>query len=359
MNHEKYMQAALDAGRKGFGRTRPNPPVGSVIVKDDQIVGTGFHVKPGEDHGEIAAIKNATETDGAVMYVTLEPCCTHGRTPPCTEAILKSGIRHVVVGTLDTRAEVSGRGIEILRQGGIEVTLGVLERECRLLNRGYLANVEWGRPWIAGKYAMSIDGKIATSSGDSRWISNEKSRARVAELRNSFDAVWVGTDTLVLDNPRLTARVENGRNPARILIDRTLRAPLTHNAYDGAEETFLFTDENAPAEKLQTLVERGIVVDQTSFVAGVLDVGKATTFLGTRGIGTILCEGGGRLLGSLTSKGLLDEVYAFISPKLFGGAAREPFVSAGPETMEDVAHLTDVRVEMFDNDVLVHGFWPR
>lgn len=363
--HERLMAEAIAEAKKAEGRTRPNPLVGCVIVRDGQIAARGFHARAGEAHGEVAALRALDgSAEGCDLYVNLEPCCHHGRTPPCTEAIINAGIRRVFVGTLDPFPEVSGKGIEALRRAGIEVVAGVLDDESRRLNQPYFKRITTGLPWVAAKYAMTLDGKIASSTGESAWISGEASRRRVHELRDTHDAIMVGTGTLRRDNPRLTCRIDGGRDPVRVVLDARLTAPLDSNVFDpqlSDEKTIVVVGQGAPAEPSEALVERGVeLLEVPVGASGRLDLRATMRGLAERELLSVFVEGGSHLLGGLFDARLVDRVYAFVAPKIVGGETAPSAVAGrGVQSMKEALELERRSIEVIDErDVLITGDVP-
>jgi diaminohydroxyphosphoribosylaminopyrimidine deaminase/5-amino-6-(5-phosphoribosylamino)uracil reductase len=356
------MALAIEEAEKGLGRTSPNPLVGSVIVRDGEVVSKGYHRGPGELHAEVAALEKLDPevAKGSDLYVNLEPCCHHGRTPPCTDAILEAGVSRVFIGIEDPNPRVSGEGIEQLRAAGVDVIVGVLEEESYRLNRAYVTYMNKGRPWVGVKWAMSLDGKIATRSGDSQWITDDAARREVHRLRDLYDAITVGTGTLREDNPRLTSRIEGGRDPTRVLLDARLDAPLDLGAYSGDDEdppTWVFTGPGADPEARGVLLERGLQVIETDVGdEGRIDLPTMLGALADRGIVRLMVEGGGELTGSLFDERIVDHVHAFVSPKVIGGREAVPAVGGvGVETVAESARLVDRRIRTVDNDVLIEG----
>ena len=350
------MGMAIELAASARGRTRPNPLVGCVIARGSEILATGFHRRAGEAHGEIDALRQLEPgaARGCDLYVNLEPCCTHGRTPPCTEAILLAGIERVFVGTVDTNPRHQGAGIRALREAGVEVVVGVLEHESRRLNAPYFSTMERARPLVAAKWAMSLDGKIATASGDSAWITGEAARTHVHHLRNLYDAILVGTQTLLHDDPRLTCRLDGGRDPVRVVIDTRLQCDPGARVFDHPGTLVVHgptTREFAP------YVERGAV----SLELPLLDDGRVRLDvllqrLLEHQVMSVFAEGGGALLGSLFDANLVDRVYAFVSPRIIGGRRAVPAVAGlGKDVVADAISLTDVRVEQLGDDILIAG----
>ncbi len=363
--HERLMGEAIAEAKKAQGRTRPNPLVGCVIVRDGQIVARGYHARAGEAHAEVAALQALDQpAEGCELYVNLEPCCHHGRTPPCTEAIIDAGIRRVYVGTLDPFPEVSGKGIEALERAGVEVISGVLEDESRRLNQPYFKRITTGLPWVAVKYAMTLDGKIASCTGDSAWISSEASRERVHQLRDTHDAIMVGTGTLLRDNPRLTCRIDGGRDPVRVVLDARLQARLDARVFDPAlsdEKTIVVIGRDAPAERREALTARGVELLEVGLDdGGRLDLRETLRGLAARELPSVFVEGGSRLLGSLFDNKLVDRVYAFVAPKIVGGQQAPSAVAGrGIERMKEAIELDRISIEVIGGrDVFIAGDVP-
>ncbi|MEZ4459730.1 MAG: bifunctional diaminohydroxyphosphoribosylaminopyrimidine deaminase/5-amino-6-(5-phosphoribosylamino)uracil reductase RibD [bacterium] len=352
---EQFMAMALDLARRGEGRTAPNPAVGCVIVRDGEILGQGWHERAGMPHAEAAALASAGDVTGATAYVTLEPCSFHGRTPPCASALIRAGIKRVVVGTLDSNPKVNGAGLELLRDAGIQVDVGVLEQACFDLNRPFFKLVTTGRPWVLAKWAMTLDGKIATRTGHSEWVSGEVSRAHVHGLRNTLDAILVGAGTVRLDDPRLTCRVEAGRDPVRVLLDSQLSVAPTARIFDTAG-TLVFCASTAPTTNYNALLKKGAQVIPVGRTDGKLDVVCVLNELGARGIASVLVEGGGAVLGSFFDAGMVDHVMAFVAPKIAGGLeAPGPVAGAGIVRMTDSHRLVNVTYRQSGEDLLIEG----
>ena len=325
MNDTDYMRRAIALAQKGEGHVNPNPMVGAVIVKNGRIIGEGYHKKCGEAHAERNALSSCTESpEGATLYVTLEPCCHFGRTPPCTEAILKSGIVKVVAGSGDPNPKVAGKGIAQLKNAGIDVIENFLKTECDRLNPVYFHYIKTGLPYLVIKYAMTLDGKTATSSGASKWITGEAARRDVQKLRNRYSGIMVGIGTVIRDDPLLTCRLENSRNPVRIVCDSSLRIPLNCRICRTAKEvpTIVATTVADGAGKAR-LNKMKINVLTVPGKDGMVDFKALMRKLGKLGIDGILLEGGGRLNCSALKTGLVREVYAYIAPKIFGGTKAE------------------------------------
>ena len=355
-NDSRYMQRALTLARKGVGRTAPNPAVGCVIVRDGQVVGEGWHKKAGTPHAEIHALHQAGAlARSADVYVTLEPCSHHGKTPPCSEALIKAGVRRVVTGMIDPFDQVSGKGIEQLRGAGILVEVGLLEAACRELNKGFVKYVTSGLPHVIYKSAMTLDGNIATVTGNSRWASGEESRRYVHRLRDTCDAVMVGVDTILADNPQLTVRHVRGRSPLRVIVDTRLRTPESVSVLTGplAKKTIIATCEADPKVHRRYQAQGATVMvceefDGRVFMADLLQK------LGRFGVQTILLEGGSRLAGNMLKNSLIDEFVFFYAPKLVGNGFA-PFTLSGIETMDAAIRVVIDRVGMSGSDIVVHS----
>jgi len=355
---EHYLRRARDLAEQARGRTSPNPPVGAVIVRDGQIVGEGFHAGPGQPHAERVALQQAGDAArGATLYCTLEPCCHHGRTPPCTDGIIAAGLAAVVYSVDDPDPQVRGGGAARLRQAGVQVTAGVLHAAVESQLRAYLHHRRTGRPYLLAKWAMTLDGKLATASGDSRWISAPESRAMVHRLRDRVDAVLTGAGTVIADNPQLTCRLaEFGpltrpvRHPVRVVVDSAGRTPADAQLFrDGLAPTWLAT-----AAGCQVSERPGAELLRLPDCDGRVNLQALLEELGRRGIVEAMVEAGGELLGALFAMGLVDEVLVFIAPKLAGGP-RSVWPDAGVSTMAEALRLTALRSERSGPDLMVTG----
>lgn len=365
--HERRMARALEEARRAEGQTSPNPLVGCVLVDDSgEIRAVGHHSGPGLAHAERAALE-ATDGDpsGWDVYVNLEPCCHHGRTPPCTDALIEAGVSRVWVGTRDPHPQVDGGGIAALREAGIDVEVGICEEACRHANRHYLTYVEEDRPWVSVKYAMSLDGKIATRTGDSRWITGESARRRVHELRDAYDAIMVGTGTLKSDDPRLTARIEGGVDPLRVVLDAQLDVPedanVVRQAGEGARTVVAASPETEGTDHRSRLADRGVDVwSVATGEEGRVELRSLLERLADTEIVRLFVEGGGTLIGSLFDEGLVDGVYAFVAPKIVGGrGAPTPHDGVGVDSMEAISGLESPEFEQLGDDLLVRGHVAR
>ena len=355
-----YMNRAIELADRGRGRVNPNPLVGAVLVKDGRIIGEGWHERYGGWHAERNAFGHCQENPaGATLYVTLEPCCHYGKTPPCTEAVIEHGIARVVVGLVDPNPLVAGKGIQALRNAGIEVVTGVEEEKVREQNRVFLKFIAERMPWVVMKTAMTLDGKIAAHTGDSRWVTGEEARRRVQEMRRTYMGIMVGAGTVKADNPLLNCRLEGEvRQPVRIVVDSGAALGLDCRLVETAGEyrTVVAHTRRASAEKLQALQERGVETLPCPEKDGRVDLEALLRQLAERGIDSVLLEGGGALNESFLRAGLVDEVCAFIAPKLIGGeGAKTPVEGRGIARMNDAIAVRDVVVEKVGEDLLVRG----
>jgi len=356
----KWMERALELAERGRGSVEPNPLVGAVVVQADQVVGEGWHERYGEGHAEVNALARAgPAAHGATLYVTLEPCCHHGKTPPCTDAVLRAGIRRVVAAMTDPYPAVAGNGAALLRQGGVDVAIGPGEPEARRLNAPYLKLLATAWPYVHAKWAMTLDGKICTRTGDSKWISNEASRRHVHELRGRMDAILVGAGTVLADNPLLTARPPGPRTPCRIVLDSQGRIPPSSMLVTTARETptLIVTAGDSARSRAEALVAAGCELLPLPDVGGRPDLAALLDELGRRRWTNLLVEGGAEVLGSFLDAGAIDEVHVFVAPRLMGGAqAKSPIAGRGVARMTDALALTDWTVETIEHDVLLHGW---
>jgi diaminohydroxyphosphoribosylaminopyrimidine deaminase/5-amino-6-(5-phosphoribosylamino)uracil reductase len=356
------MARALELSKMGMGLVNPNPMVGAVIVKDNKIIGEGYHEYFGGPHAEVNAFKNATEdVEGATIYVTLEPCAHYGKTPPCAEAIVKNKIAKVVVGMVDPNPLVAGKGIEILENNGIKVIKGIMDKEIEKTNEIFIKYITKKKPFCIMKTAMTLDGKIATSTGDSKWISNEKSRAYVHELRQMVTGIMVGIGTVLSDDPELTTRREGktSKNPIRIIIDSSARVPLDAKVLkcDDKIETIIATTKLATDAKICAIKEKGAQVIVTPSLNNKVDLRYLMGVLADMGIDSILIEGGSTLNYSALEQGIVDKVISFISPKIFGGTSgKTPVGGQGIERVSDAFKLTGTNVSSFDEDIMIEGY---
>ncbi|MEP0856117.1 bifunctional diaminohydroxyphosphoribosylaminopyrimidine deaminase/5-amino-6-(5-phosphoribosylamino)uracil reductase RibD [Trichocoleus sp. DQ-U1] len=351
------MQRCIELARRALGQTAPNPLVGSVIVQDGQIVGEGFHPGAGHPHAEVFALRDAGErAKGATIYVNLEPCNHYGRTPPCSEALVAAGVSKVVVGMVDPDPRVSGGGIERLRAAGIEVVVGVEEDACRQLNEAFIHRILYRRPFGILKYAMTLDGKIATTTGHSAWITSPDARNEVHRMRVACDAVIVGGNTVRLDNPHLTSHQTEAHNPLRVVMSRMLDLPVEAHVWETAEApTLVLTEVGANPDFQQMLLKKGVMVVELT----PLTPTKAMAYLYERGLSGVLWECGGTLAASAIAEGTVHKILAFIAPKIVGGRlAPSPVGDLGFASMTDALTLARVRWRAVGSDCLVEGYLP-
>lgn len=364
----KYMNRALELAERGIGKTNPNPLVGAVIVKDGRIIGEGWHEGYGQAHAEVNAVRNAEDDaaciseanaarkgdrtgmlKGADLYVNLEPCCHFGKTPPCTELLIEKGIRRVVIGTLDPNPLVAGKGVKRLREAGVEVVVGVSEQESRKLNEVFFHYIQKKRPFVVLKAAMSLDGKIAAPSGESRWITGEEARKDVQLLRNRYASIMVGVGTVITDDPELTCRLEGGRNPRRIILDSSLRIPLDSRVLSDQQRnpTLIAYTERTLPEKTRRLEELGAGLLYCRIRDHRIDLEDLMTKLGDMGIDSILLEGGATVNDSAFQQGLIDKIVLYMAPKIIGGEKSKTFV--GGRGIEKLAQAYPLRIESMES----------
>lgn len=377
---EELMRECLKLAQQAEGRTAPNPMVGSVVLdQSGKIVGRGYHQRRGEAHAEVNALNDAGEkARGGTIYVNLEPCCHHGKTPPCTDKVIASGVKKVVAGMIDPNPVVGGGGVKALQDAGIEVVSGVLEKECLRLNRGFIKRIKTGLPWVCLKLATTLDAKIADRHGGSRWITGAEARHFVHQMRNSFDAVLVGTNTALIDNPSLNVRdIENSRDPVKVLVDKDLKVSFDAKLYTHKTEakTLVITRDDLADRKLADLplveligVPYVVSKPQPSnslIAAGVplrreddkqqdivhLDLQEGLRQLVKRGINTVLCEGGGNLAGNMIDAGLIDEIVWIVAPKLLHDPLAVPALGGKARRLEDAVELHEVSVKHLGEDV--------
>ncbi|MDD5093226.1 MAG: bifunctional diaminohydroxyphosphoribosylaminopyrimidine deaminase/5-amino-6-(5-phosphoribosylamino)uracil reductase RibD [Dehalococcoidia bacterium] len=354
-----HMQLALVQAKKALGNVSPNPAVGAVIVKEGKVVGEGYTQPPGSAHAEIMALSQAGEASrGATLYVTLEPCCHFGRTPPCTEAIVASGIREVHMAMLDPNPLVSGKGKAQLEGSGIKTYLGDREEEAKEINEAYARHITTGMPFVTAKFAMSLDGKIATRTFDSRWISNEQSREYVHQVRWKTDAIMVGVNTVLRDDPQLTARIGGKvRQPLRVIIDSHGRTPLSAKVLQSPDKVLIAATPAIEREQLKQYSDLGVSVLTLPSKDDRVDIDGLLRHLGRQGITSVLVEGGGTLMGSLFDLERVDKVLAFISPMIIGGSqAIPPVAGQGVNSVAEALRLKRIRVERFGDDIMVSGY---
>lgn len=359
------MRLALRLAARGAGQTSPNPMVGAVLVRDGQLVGKGFHGQAGGPHAEVCAIRDAGgQALGATLYVTLEPCNHQGRTPPCTEAILTEGIGRVVVGCADPNPGVTGGGVDLLRSRGIRVEVGVLEQQCRRLNEAFIKHVTTGLPLVIAKVAASLDGKIACHTGDSRWISNERSRRFVHRLRHSVDAILVGVGTVIADDPSLTVRLprRSGNNPLRIILDTHLRTPLQSQVARLTAEapTLIATGPSPDNRKRLSLERQGVEVLSLRLEEGRVCLPALLRDLGNREVTSLMVEGGAEVHGAFFHNNLVDKLYVFFAPKIIGGSGAIPMVGGiGASSVSEASNVKHVRLRRFEDDIMIECYTER
>lgn len=356
------MERALREARAAQGRTRPNPAVGCVIARGDHVVGVGRTQPVGGPHAEVEALRAAgDQARGADAYVTLEPCNHYGRTPPCTEALIAAGVARVFIGITDPHPLVDGRGIRRLREHGIEVNVGVLDERCRRVHEDFIHYVRTRRPFVVAKIAQSLDGRVATRTGDAKWITGEAARRRGHELRNSIDAIAVGVGTVLADDPALTCRIEGGRDPVRIVLDTYGRTPIdsavVRLATESEAPTWVVVGEQAPRERCQALRAKGVEVITCAMRDGRLWLDDVLVRLGERDILSVLVEGGPTVIGALRDRDLLNKLYVFIAPVLIGGTEALPSVGAyGAGRLSEASSLTVVDKEWLGDDLLLTAY---
>ena len=361
---ERFMWMALDLARQRRGKTNPNPMVGAVVVQNGGVVGTGCHQAAGGPHAEVIALRKAGESAAeAVLYVNLEPCSHHGRTAPCVEAIIRAGIKQVVAAMEDPNPLVSGSGFRKLDEAGIKVKRGILEQKARQLNEVFVKYITTGTPFVAVKAAMSLDGKIATRTGQSQWITGEKARQFVHRLRDHSDAVVVGIDTVLKDDPLLTTRLEGGggKDAARVVVDSRARLPLDARIINPGSRarTILAVTDEAPRNKCAALQEKGVEIMALPSRAGRVDLQALMRKLGEREMSAVLVEGGGTLNYGLLEAGLVDKLFLFIAPVLFGGqGSPTAFAGEGVASPGQAWTVEQVELKQFDRDLLLIGY-PR
>ncbi|GGA78327.1 bifunctional diaminohydroxyphosphoribosylaminopyrimidine deaminase/5-amino-6-(5-phosphoribosylamino)uracil reductase RibD [Ornithinibacillus halotolerans] len=357
-SHEFYMDLALQNAQAMKGQTDPNPLVGSVIVNENRIVGVGTHLKAGEPHAEIHALRMAGEkAKGGTIYVTLEPCSHHGRTGPCAEAIVQAGIKRVVIATLDPNPIVAGNGVRILKDAGIEVITGVREKESIQMNEVFNKFILAKKPFVTLKAGTTLDGKVATHTYSSKWITSEEARLDVHQLRNQNMAILVGINTVLEDNPALTTRIPNGRNPLRVIMDSSLRIPLDATVVtDQQAETWVFTSKNYDQTKVPLLEEKGVRVFVTSS-ENVVDPKEVVKILGEHQVSSLFIEGGGTIHAAFLENQLIDKVILYFAPKLVGGKHAPTFLEGtGIAEMKDAIELIDTNIIKIGKDFKFVGY---
>lgn len=359
--HEMMMRRALVLAARGVGKTSPNPAVGCVIVKDGTVVGTGWHRKAGSPHAEVHALNAAgAKAQGADVYVTLEPCAHFGKTPPCAEALVAACVGRVFIGMVDPNPKVAGKGIGRLKQAGIAVETGILEERCRLLNEPFLKWITTGRPFVVLKSALTLDGKSATASGDSRWVTGDQARKAVHRLRGILDGIMVGVGTVMKDDPLLTCRVPGGKNPVRIVVDTGLNIPLHAAILDASRgaRTIVAT-ACADSARREAVTRQGAELLLCRERDGSVDLDDLLEQLGGLGVQSILLEGGSRLAESFLRAGLIDKCLIFFAPKLVGGEGMGLFSGAGVALMKDAYPLERMKFRRVGEDLLVEAYPVR
>ena len=360
-----YMQMAIELAKNGMGFVNPNPLVGAVIVKNGIIVGKGWHEYFGGPHAEVNAIKDAGEnTDGATIYVTLEPCSHYGKTPPCSLEIIKNKFSRVVIGSTDPNPLVAGRGTEMIRNAGIEVASGILENETRKLNEVFFKYIQTKTPFVVIKTAMSLDGKIATNTGDSRWISGEESRKTVHKLRNQYSGIMVGINTVMKDDPLLNIRNIKGKtkNPVRIIVDSKARIPFEAKVINSPETApvILAVTHQAPAAKINQLKKNGVGIIVCPEKNKRVDLKYLMRELGKQDIDSILLEGGGTLNFEALQEGIVDKMIVFIAPKIIGGThALTPVEGEGIGRLSEAVELQKINIKPSGEDIMLEGYLKK
>ncbi|GMR04976.1 MAG: bifunctional diaminohydroxyphosphoribosylaminopyrimidine deaminase/5-amino-6-(5-phosphoribosylamino)uracil reductase RibD [Thermodesulfobacteriota bacterium] len=358
----RFMRAALKLARKGVGFTSPNPAVGAVIVRNNKIIAGGYHRRAGLAHAEIEALSGlkARALKGSTLYVTLEPCCCYGRTPPCTDAVIGSGISKVVVGATDPNPAVAGEGLRALKSAGLTVVSGVLESESLAINEGYARHITTGLPFVILKLASSLDGRTATSRGESRWITGEASRRYVHRVRSDVDAVMVGSGTILKDDPALTVRLTGGKakNPVRVIVDSSFKTPLGAKVFKGIEGSglYIFTTKKAGVEKIKKASALGARVVTLRETARGVSLKSVVKRLGRDNITSLLIEGGGRLAASAIKEGVVDKVMWFAAPLILGADAKPAVSDLSVSALKLAPRLSKVKARRMGDDLLVEGY---
>ncbi|WP_096201042.1 bifunctional diaminohydroxyphosphoribosylaminopyrimidine deaminase/5-amino-6-(5-phosphoribosylamino)uracil reductase RibD [Bacillus sp. FJAT-45350] len=355
MNDKDYMKLAIQLAQSAAGQTTPNPLVGSVVVKDGQIIGMGAHLKAGEAHAEVNALEMAGEkAKGATIYVTLEPCSHFGKTPPCADLIIRKELKRVVIATVDPNPKVAGKGIERIKQAGIEVEVGLFKEEADALNKVFYHFIQTKMPYVTMKSATSLDGKTATYTGESKWITGSEAREDVHLYRHQHDGILVGIGTVLADNPSLTTRLPHGgKNPIRIILDHHLRTPLDANVVtDGEADTWIVTSSSSNTEKERELVERGVTVLRISNEK--IEIRELLRLLGSRGISSLFVEGGAEINGSFVAANCINQIITYVAPKFIGGRLAPTSVAgAGFSTMDEVVDLEIKSIERIGKDIKI------
>ena len=355
----KFMSRALELAVRGMGHTRPNPMVGAVLVKDGRIIGEGWHEQYGGPHAEVNCFNHATEDPkGATLYVTLEPCAHYGKTPPCADLVISKGVDRVVAAMVDPNPLVAGKGIRRIKDAGIFVTVGVMEKEARKLNEVFLKYVTQHKPFVLYKAAMSLDGKTACYTGDSKWISSGDAREEVHVLRGCYKGIMVGAGTILADNPQLTARTEGMIDPIRIIVDGHLSVPLKAKVFQDPGETIVLTTTASDENKRKQLSQMGIdIIMADGEEKGKVDLQAAMTGLALKGIDGILLEGGATLAASAFEEGIVDKIRLYVAPKIIGGVTAPGLIGGkGASSMAKVLHLKDMQTEMSGSDLVIEAY---
>lgn len=358
---KQYMLRAIELAAKGGGWTNPNPNVGAVIVKDGRIIGEGYHERCGQLHAERNAFANLTEdASGATIYVTLEPCCHYGKTPPCTEAIIEHNIARVVIGSRDPNPLVAGKGAKLLREKGIVVEEDFMREECDKLNAIFFHHITTGKPYVAMKYAMTLDGKIATRTGASKWITGDNAREHVHTKRSRYAAILAGIGTVLADDPMLNARIDNAHQPVRVIVDTSLRIPMDSNIVKSAGEYKTIVacksleQPDKQIEKKNQLEELGITVVELPLVDGHVSLKSLMEYLASQGLDSVYIEGGGQIHESALKEGIVNHVYAYVAPKIFGGSeAKTPVEGVGVSVPDECAKLILTDTSVLGEDILL------
>jgi len=359
---EKYMKLALDLAKKGTRAVRTNPKVGAVVVKNNKIIGRGFHKYFGGPHAEVYALRQAgARAKGASLYISLEPCSHWGKTPPCSDAIIQSGIKQVIIGAKDPNPVNKGRGLKMFKKAGIKIKTGVLEKQAQQLNEVFMKYIKTGRPYVIIKAAQTIDGKIATKTGDSRWITEKKARQFSHKLRADVDAIMVGVETILKDDPLLTVRYPEKpkRQPVKVILDSSLRISPDAKIFSKSSpgKVVLATTRKASKEKIKMLLSKKIQIMQANIKDGRVDVDDVLIELGHMGISSVLVEGGGNIIASLLREKLADKAYFFIAPKIIGGKDAVTSVEgSGIAKIKDAIKLRNASVKNIGEDVLIEGY---
>jgi diaminohydroxyphosphoribosylaminopyrimidine deaminase/5-amino-6-(5-phosphoribosylamino)uracil reductase len=357
---EQWMKRTLRLAEKGWGRTSPNPMVGAVLVKNGAVVGQGYHTKAGEAHAEIVALQEAKEeARGAVLYLNLEPCTHYGKTPPCAPQIIQSNVKRVVIGMEDPNPLVKGKGVEILRRAGLEVDVGVLEKECQRLNEAFSKFILKKEPFVILKVAATLDGKMATRNGDSKWISGEASRHLVHQWRDRVDGVLVGIGTVLKDDPMLTSRIKKGRDPYRIVLDSRLKIPEEAKVINTSpSKTIIASTEIAPKDKIEKLEQKGVQIFLLDSKEGKINLKSCLSKLGEIGMMSLMVEGGSRVNGSFLDEGLIDKLFLFLSKKIMGDPhALGIFGGKGTSSVQEVIVLNEMKTRKIGEDILIESYF--